>query len=722
MVFRVSSAIAVLLVSAGSAAFAGPAGRPTPPPVKPVTESFYGVTVTDPYRYMENEKDQSVIDWMKAEGRYTRAVLDSVPAHAALLKRIGDFTSSFDFVKSIQKGGGRTFYEERAPGSDNFDLLVRDANGKVRKLVDVSAIRAAHAGTPYAINYFVPSFDGTKVAVGISQGGSEDASLFVYDVASGKQIADPLPLAQYGAVAWTPENDKLFVNLLNPLAPGEDSINKYKNSKVYFWDFKGKPSPVLGTGVPGPITFKPDESPFLQTTPDTQVALAFNINGVQNEAEVWTAPVAAAESANAPWKKLISREDGLTNLTSAGQHLYLLSHKDAPTFQVLSLEMGQPLSMAKVIVAAQPGRLIESISAAKDGLYVRSRRGVYSELTRVPLTGGAEQAITLPVKGSISELFADPREPGAVLLVDSWTVPPTVLAYDPAKGFTDLKMGKSPAGFEPSLYAVEDLRAKAKDGVQVPLSYITTKGAKHPRPVLLWAYGSYGISQFPGFGARTIAAVTSGVDYAVCHVRGGGELGEAWRLGGKDANKPNTWRDLIACGEDLIARGYTTKAMLFIGGGSAGGITMGRAMEERPDLFAGVFDLVPAANATRQEFSPNGPGNTPEFGTVANEQGFKYLYAMDSVLHVEPGKHYPPIMITTGLNDPRVASWEPAKLAATLRASDTTNPVFLRVDEKAGHGIGSTRSQSDELYADVITFIKWRSGEAGWAPTIPIVK
>lgn len=156
---------------------AAPADRPAPPPVKPVTETFYGVTFTDPYRYMENEKDQSVIDWMKAEGHYTRAVMDSVPAHAALLTRIRDFTSSFDFVQSIQKGSGRTFYEERAPGSNNFDLLVRDGDGRIRKLVDVSAIRAAHGDTPYAINYYVPSFDGTKVAVCISQGSSEDASL-----------------------------------------------------------------------------------------------------------------------------------------------------------------------------------------------------------------------------------------------------------------------------------------------------------------------------------------------------------------------------------------------------------------------------------------------------------------------------------------------------------------------------------------------------------------
>jgi prolyl oligopeptidase len=290
-------------------------------------------------------------------------------------------------------------------------------------------------------------------------------------------------------------------------------------------------------------------------------------------------------------------------------------------------------------------------------------------------------------------------------------VPAKTIAYDPAKGrFADLGIGSQPKGFDPSQYEVQDLKAKAADGVEVPLSFVTAKGAKHPRPVLLWAYGSYGISQFPTFGTRTMATLPNGIDLATCHVRGGGELGEAWRLAGKDANKPNTWRDLIACGRDLIARGYATSKTLFIGGGSAGGITMGRAMEEAPDLFAGVFDLVPAANATRSEFSPNGPPNIPEFGTITTEAGFKNLLAMDSVVHVKRGVKYPPVIISTGLNDPRVSSWEPAKFAATLRAAGDPNPVLLRVDEKAGHGIGSTKTQTDELYADLAAFILARSG------------
>jgi prolyl oligopeptidase len=199
-------------------------------------------------------------------------------------------------------------------------------------------------------------------------------------------------------------------------------------------------------------------------------------------------------------------------------------------------------------------------------------------------------------------------------------------------------------------------------------------------------------------------------------VRGGGELGEQWRLGGKDANKHNTWGDLIACSEYLIARGVTTPAKLFILGGSAGGITMGRSLTERPDLFAGVLDLVPSANTLRAEFTAGGPANIPEFGSITTAEGLSNLYEMDSIQHVKKGTQYPAVMVTTGLNDPRVAPWEPAKLAAALQASGTTNPVLLRIDEEAGHGIGSTKTQGDELNADTIAFVFWRAGLPDWQP------
>ena len=687
-------------------------GQPAVPMAKPVTETIFGKKVVDRYRYFEAQGPQ-VVDWMKAEGRFTRQLLDAQPQHDDILRRVSAMTSSMEIVQSITNGGGRTFYEQRSAGSDNFDLMVRDPDGRVRKLVDVAAIRAQNGGEPFAINYFAPSQDGSKVAVGISQGGSEDASLWVYDTATGARVAGPVPNAQFGVVNWTPDN-RLFVNLLTPLKTGQAATDKYRFSKDYLWDLKGAPVPVLGVGVSPGVTLNPDEFPAIITVPGSPIATAVSINGVQNELAAWTAPLAEATRPDARWQKLVGREDEVTNMTAAGTRIFLLSHKNAPTFKVLALNAGQPISAAQELIAPRPDRLIESIAAASDGLYVHARRGVYSELIKVPLAGGPEQVIPLPFQGSINELSADPRYPGVTMIVDSWAIPQRTVAYDPAGGFRDLTgMGRPPAGFDPSLYTAMDLTAKAKDGVSVPLSLVTAKAAQHPRPVLMIAYGSYGVSQFPAFGTRTMVTLPNGIDYAVCHVRGGGELGEAWRLGGKDANKPNTWRDLIACGEQLIASGYTTKQQLFIIGGSAGGITMGKAMEERPDLFAGVLDLVPAANALRSEFSPNGPPNIPEYGTIKDPQGFANLLQMDSVVGAKPGVKYPPIMITTGLNDPRVSSWEPAKLAATLRTVGPTVPVLLRIDEKAGHGIGSTKTQTDELYADVITFVLWQTAKNG---------
>jgi prolyl oligopeptidase len=199
-------------------------------------------------------------------------------------------------------------------------------------------------------------------------------------------------------------------------------------------------------------------------------------------------------------------------------------------------------------------------------------------------------------------------------------------------------------------------------------------------------------------------------------VRGGGELGEAWRLGGKDANKPNTWRDFIACGEELIARGITTRDKLFIFGGSGGAITVGRAMEERPDLFAGIIAAVPPANMVRLEFMPDGMLETQEFGSLKTEAGFRNLLADDSYQHVADGVRYPPILLTMGLNDPRIAPWQPAKLAARLLAAH--HSVLLRVDLDNGHGIGATRAQGDALYADIFSFVFWHTGREGWSPVL----
>jgi prolyl oligopeptidase len=696
-----------------------PTGSLKQPPaaqIKPVTETLWGRKVTDNYRYME-ALDPTTIGWMKAQGAYTRSVLDGIKPRARLEVDVAKFSASFGLIQGYVFFGGRAFYEERAPGSDNFDLIVKN-NAGTRKIVDVAALRAANGGKPFAVNYFLASPDGSKVAVGVSEGGSEDASLAVYDAASGAKIGGPVDRAQFGATAWSDDSKTLYFVRLKKTAANDPPTEKYKDATADAWDLKSEPVSVLGSTVGHGPVFSPTEFPVIGMNVGSPVALALSINGVQHELAMWYTPVAKVRDPKTAWVKFITRGDDVTNADVRGSEVFLLSHKDAPTFKVLAVRAGQPLSSASTLVAAQPDRVIEGIHAASDALYVLVRHGAYSQLLRVPAGRKSIEEVPLPFPGHVGAAFSDPRVPGVTVDLSSWVVPSTVYAYTPAtKSFADLKIGTH-GDIDSSSYVVRDLDAKAQDGVMVPLSLFQPKNAKGVQITIIEAYGSYGISELADFSVRRAAAVRQGISYGLCHVRGGGELGEAWRLGGKDANKHNTWGDLIACGEYLIAQGITTKSKLFIIGGSAGGITMGRSLTDRPDLFAGVIDLVPAGNTLRAEYSPNGPPNIPEFGTVTTEAGFSNLTEMDTIQHIKKGTQYPAVMVTTGLNDPRVAPWEPAKVAAALQASGSERPVLLRIDEQAGHGIGSNKTQTDALTADWIAFVFWRSGLPQWRPML----
>jgi prolyl oligopeptidase len=688
--------------------------KPAAAPVVPVVETLFDRKITDNYRYME-ALDPATIEWMKSEGAYTRSLLDSIKPLAHLESEVAKFSASFGLIQGYVHFGSRGFYEERAPGSDNFDLMVSDGAG-VRKLVDVAALRAANGGKPFAINYFLASPDGKKVAVGISEGGSEDASITVYDALSGAKIGGPIDRAQFGATSWSDDSKLLYFIRLQKIPENAPATDKYLNATADAWDLKSEPVAILGASLGHGPALTPVEAPAIAISVGSPVAAALSINGVQNELAMWLAPAARLSDPKVTWTKFLTREDEVTGVEMRGAEIFLLSHKDAPTFKVLTVRAGQPLTSASTLVPAQADRVIEGIHAAADALYVLARHGAYSQLLRIPVGSTSIEEVPLPFRGHINEAFTDPRTPGITLDLSSFITPPTEFVYRPAnKAFSELKIGAH-GDFVPSGYSLSDLQAKAADGTLVPLSLVQPKGAQGAQITIIEAYGSYGISELADFSVRRAVAMRQGITYGVCHVRGGGELGEQWRLGGKDANKHNTWGDFIRC-EYLIARGVTTPAKLFILGGSAGGITMGRALTERPDLFAGVLDLVPSANTLRAEFTAGGPANIPEFGSITTTEGLANLYDMDTIQHVKKGTQYPAVMITTGLNDPRVAPWEPAKLTAALLASGTAKPILLRIDDEAGHGIGSTKTQTDALGADVIAFVFWRAGLPEWQPT-----
>lgn len=712
---RLTTAFAGIAIA--SVAWAAPPVAPkgTPPKAtpKPVTEEYFGTKVTDRYRSMES-KDAETVAWMKAQGAWARGVLNSIKPKAAYEAKLSAFGSGFGIVSTIAEAGGKLFYLERSPGQDVFSLKV-SGGGTPRTLIDVAALIKAQGGTPHAIDWFKPSRDGTRVAVGISTGGSEDSQMTVLDTATAKTIAGPIDRAQFGGVDWADDGASLTLVRLQPMRPGMAAAEKYRNLTAESWDLKSPPRPLLGPTIAGgPIT-DPDEGGQIVRIPHSDTVLLTGFTGVKNETRLWWGSERDLAAGKPVWTPLLGYDAGVTRFDANRTTLFLLSHDDAPRFKVLAVPVGRPLAEARTVVPGSAGQLVETIAAAQDGLYVGVRDGLYSKLLRVAAEGAVSE-IALPVHGSIGELTTDVDVPGVIVGLSSWTTPLAHWRYDPAtRRFADMKIDSHPP-IDARRYAAVDLSAVAADGTRIPLTVIGPSGPIRPRPMLLDAYGAYGVAAWPYFGTRTLPYIDAGVSRAECAVRGGGEFGEPWRLAGKGATKPNTWRDAIACAEKLIAAGYTTPALLSITGTSAGGIMVGRAVTERPDLFAAAVDRVGDVNTLRAEFMAAGPANIPEFGTVKDPQGFKDLYAMDTIQHVKPNTRYPAFLITAGLNDPRVEPWTGAKLAATLQENPDHAPVLYRLEEQAGHGLGTAKSTRDAEEADITAFVLWRAGVPAWQP------
>jgi len=326
--------------------------------------------------------------------------------------------------------------------------------------------------------------------------------------------------------------------------------------------------------------------------------------------------------------------------------------------------------------------------------------------------------VQLPFEGAIGAFFADPRELGVIIETQSWVRPPMYLQVADDRSTTDLQLVPKP-NFDYSQLESIEVKAPAADGTLIPLSIVYKHGLAKDgaHPTLLRGYGSYGITLDPTFAPRFIPWLERGGIWATAHVRGGGEYGEDWHNAGRKLTKQNTIGDMIACAEYLVKEKYTSPARLVAEGGSAGGITVGGALTQRPELFAAILDDVGDSDALRMENSPGGPANIPEFGSVKTEEGFKGLYVMDAYVHVKDGTPYPAVMLTTGVNDPRVDPWEAAKMTARLQAATSSGkPILLRVDFDAGHGFGSGKAQTNALLADEFSFALWQFGDPEFQP------
>ena len=699
----------------------------TPPvaAVKPVTDAYFGQKVIDPYRYMEDLSAPEVQQWAKAQSDETRAVLDAIAGRAKLLSRIAELEASVQArVSKVQRLPGDVYFYEKRGASDNqFKVYVRHGlHGADRLLIDPDAMTTA-GGPPHAVTFYSPSPSGRLLAYGMSEGGSEEASIHVLDVATRKELITPIDRAHYSGADWLPDDSGFFYLRQRLLDKGTPETEKYQHQTAFFHSMKGtRPDrPIIEAGTTTSIEIGAAEFPIVAPVIGTRYAIAIPSNGVQRELTVYVTETSRLAASAPNWRKLFDRSANITSFAIHGDDLYLLSHDGAPRFKVLRTSVSHPdLDHAEVIIA--PGHeVVVDLQVAKDGLYVLSRDGTVGKLYRLAFERGAKpRPVALPREGSVAFAAVDARVPGVVLTIGSWTRDFGYYAYDTAsKRFGDTGLQDvGPFGAADNMLAKEVL-VKASDGVDVPLSIVYPKTAKldGSNPTVLYGYGSYGTTDDPFYVPRLLAWYELGGIRATCHVRGGGAYGEEWHLAGKLATKPNTWNDFIACAEYLVKEGYTSTAKLAIHGGSAGGILVGRAMTARPDLFAVAVPEVGVLNTLRAETSANGVPNIPEFGTVTNEAQFPAVFEMDALSHVKDGVKYPATLLITGINDPRVPPWHTLKMAARLQAASASGkPVLLRIDYASGHGLGSTKSQRQEQYADMWAFMLWQFGDPRFQP------
>jgi prolyl oligopeptidase len=725
--------MAVMILGAGSWALAlsqtkiadkdVPVAALAPPetPVREVKETFFGAEVSDPYRWLEDLKSPEVVSWMHAQNDYTRAVLERIPNREKLQKRIAELDDSGVRVSGLQSFGGRLFYLKQATGEDNRRLYVRDgALGAERLLLDPQT-RTAN-GVHYSIDYFQASPDGKLVAVGISPGGSENSVLHVLDASDGKEVGPSIDRAQFGAVYWLPDNHTFFYNRLRKLAADDPRTSFYLNSKDYLHHVADDPEkdvPIFGNGLASGVSMTETDLPFVIVPPGSKYAFGVIAHGVQNENTIYVTGLDSLHDASASWRKIADVGDEVTGIDIHGDHAYLLSHHEASRFKILEVELPKDeVAHARVLMAPSDA-VVKGIQAAADALYVQKLDGGLGKLWRLPYEGSTATELRLPFEGAIQEIFVNPLEPGVFVRLASWTKSSIFFRYDPkTNAMVDTKIiPVSPVDF--SGIESEEVKAKASDGTMVPLSVVHQRGLKMDgsHPMLLHGYGSYGYTYDPAFDPTSLAWLERGGVVAVAHVRGGGEYGEDWHSGGRKGTKKNTITDFLACAQYLIDHKYTSSQHLAGEGTSAGGLTIGGAITERPDLFGAALDNVGDSDALRSELQVSGPANIPEFGTVKNADDFKNMLAISPFHRVKDHTAYPAVLLTTGANDPRVDPWQVTKMTARLQAATSSGkPVLLRVDYDAGHGgIGATKSQHTALLTDQYSFLLWQLGDAEFA-------
>ena len=670
--------------------------------VDDTVDEVHGVKVADPYRWLEDAHSPATQQFVSEELTYTRSVLDPLPGRDKIHARLQQLLEIGN-VNAPKSGGDRFFYTRREGTQNQPVLYVREGvNGKDRVLVDVN--QQAADGT-VALDWFFPSHDGRHVAYGTSPSGSEISTLHVIETSSGRLLRDTIDRTRAASVQWKPDGSGFYYTRYPK--PGEVTAGQEMYNRHAFYHALGtdpaKDHLIFGQGRDA------QDWPNLELSEDGRW-LAITVEQGWAKSEIYLKDT----KSDAPPVAVAVGQPHLYYAVPFRDKLYILTNDGAPMFRLFVTDATQPDRKNWHEIISEGNAVLKDFHIIGGQIVAEYEQDAISHVRVFTLDGKPLDDIKLPTLGKVAGIQGEATAKNAFIAFQSYTVPPTILRYEVASKRTT-GWANVDAPIDSSQYEVKQVWFNSKDGTRVPMFIVAKKGLvlDGKNPTLLTGYGGFNISRTPTFERAVFVWLEHGGVYADANLRGGSEFGEKWHAAGMLGNKQNVFDDFASAAEYLIAQKYTDTDHLGIRGRSNGGLLVGAALTQHPELYKAVVCQVPLLDMLRYQNFQIAKLWIPEYGSADNPDQFKWLYAYSPYHHVAPGTKYPATLLMTADTDTRVDPMHAKKMAARLQAANSgQNPILLEVDTKAGHGLDKPIGKQVEEWTDIWSFLFWQLGLA----------
>ena len=685
--------------------------------------NYFGYNIQDPYNNLENLNDTLVLKWLKGQTAFSDEIIERIKGREHIIAFEKEMEGDTDINTKYLKitSNSKYFYLKNNLSDSTFSLYYRDGLDNEEKiLVNPNHLSSNENAT---INYIQPNYDGSKVLINVSENGAEIGNMYIFDVTNNTLLKDVItncwPSA-LGGVSWLTNNESFIYSHIPVIDSNSEEFILNTASVLYSLEQNTKKRTVL-LSKNNNLNLKivSGDFPIVSIRNQSKKYIFGRIGGARNYDDYY---YAKHVSNSIEWKTLYKKEDKVKEfIIDDNDNLFFVTAQNASNYKIGKTSLVHPnFKNFETIIEEDATAVITDLVITSEGLfYIKTKNGVDARLYQ--LKNNTTKEISIPKQsGNIRLISNGSRHKQLWIKIEGWTNKIERYKYN----FEDEKFKRddlypSNASNKLNDFIVKEIEVTSYDGTKVPLSIIHKKNLvlDSNNPVLITGYGAYGISDTPYLDKHMYHWVNNGGVYAISHSRGGGEKGDAWHKGGYKKTKPNTWKDFIACTEYLISENYSSPKKVAAWSASAGGILIGRAITERPDLYAAAIIKVGILNTLRNEFGANGKNGIKEFGTVSDSLEFKYLLEMDAYHHIKENTNYPAIFLTAGLNDSRISAWQPAKFAARMQASTISErPVLLSVDFEGGHGFDNSENKRNKELADVLTFAFWQTGHPDFQP------